>query len=251
MKKLLIVCVLFSCAFHAMELEVDQMEVSSADDSESMDCNSVECESGEYDSMECGSSDIDEERQAKIESYRSLYQAISRGFLKSVRDSLEQDLDINVRDQNGESPLIHAVFRCPEFVKLEMIKLLAEKQPDPRIVDNDGDNALMIAIICREEMPLINTLLTLKPDIDINAQNNYGETAFMLAVLCANVQAASFLAVYPRVNCLLKNDEGEDVLSLAQASKYERIRKLVPFIKQKMQTQELEKQMSEIQLNTW
>ena len=86
------------------------------------------------------------------------------------------DIDINAKDNNGDTPLMLAAING----KTEIVKLLLTRPDiDINAKDNNGDTPLMLAAI--NGKPKIVELLLARRDIDINAKDGTGSTAIELA----------------------------------------------------------------------
>ena len=89
-----------------------------------------------------------------------------------------QVININEKDANGKTILIHAIedYSSDNIIKM----LLSEKDIDINAKDAEGKTALMYAFETHCNEDIIKLLLSEK-DIDINAKDNEGKTALMYA----------------------------------------------------------------------
>jgi len=71
----------------------------------------------------------------------SLIYAAMDGNIKGVRKSLEKGVDVNTRNDYGQTALWWALYKG----HLEIAKLLIEKGADVNAIDNSGKTALMFA----------------------------------------------------------------------------------------------------------
>lgn len=127
--------------------------------------------------------------------------------------------DVNAKDNHGRTPLMISSSR---FFQNE-VKLLLDAKADVKAKDENGWNALMFAsasvfrssefgahgdgmILWLGATKIIEQLIS--AGIDVNAQNNNGETALMLAVKAGNAHfAETFLAKGANPNA--KNKDGK------------------------------------------
>ncbi len=79
--------------------------------------------------------------QAEPDKINSLFAFVEKGSTKPVNQLLEQGADINVRDKNGDTPLIIAVRKND----LVMTNLLLNKGASTIVMNNTGEHALGIA----------------------------------------------------------------------------------------------------------
>ncbi|HEY4362916.1 MAG TPA: ankyrin repeat domain-containing protein [Bryobacteraceae bacterium] len=107
----------------------------------------------------------------------ALMRAAGRGDLAAVMDLLGQGADPNAQDSSGWSALIYAL---PDGRK-EVLEALIKAGADPHVRSATGQTSLMAAVVSgwkgREE-----TVSLLASQSDINAQDQDGKTALMLAV---------------------------------------------------------------------
>lgn len=127
--------------------------------------------------------------------------------------------DVNTKDSDGRTPLMISSTRF----FYEEIRILLDAKADVQIKDKNGWNALMYAsasVFRREEIgahgdgmivwlkatQIIEELILV--GIDVNAQNNDGETALMLAIKSGNAHFAETLLA-KGANPNIKNKKGK------------------------------------------
>lgn len=97
----------------------------------------------------------------------------------------EEHVDLNFEDDNGATPLDHAIENDPEHFKIA--KLLIEKGADINRTDDDGNTYLMKAAEFETDDHYDNfAKLLIEKGIDINKANNTGETPIMRAIVLKN-----------------------------------------------------------------
>lgn len=107
-------------------------------------------------------------------------------------------LDFNAHDKDGYTALLCAAQFCPDLVKL----LLRIRGIDINRAEFTHGNTALLAAFGRES----NVIRLLKrPDVNINVQNNRGETALILAVASGYRHAVKHLLDTPCVKINLKD----------------------------------------------
>ena len=110
-------------------------------------------------------------------------------------NQLVKDVDINKQDTNGNNMLMHAI----SAKNVQAVNLLLEKGIDINGIDNNKNTPLIASIISGNNsiaQAIINQG-TLNKNINLNAVNEFGDSALSLAVKNNNVQI---------VKALLAND---------------------------------------------
>jgi len=174
-------------------------------------------------------SGIDVNVGCSLDNRSPLYWAIYFGQHDAFQALLATEgIDVNSRDVNGEVPLMIAVSTIGEGgARGGMAEaLLAHPDIDVSVIGREGNSVLMMAIRSNiSDQPYIPTLLQM-PGLNINAVNEYGETALMM--LLDNLRTKSFdgprqkdtallsqLLAVPGVNVNAQNDRGETALMFA------------------------------------
>ena len=108
-----------------------------------------------------------------------LFAAVYYNRIEYVNQYLEDGGDIMVRDDNGSTMLIHALYYTP--YKIKMMELLLKYGIDINAVNKKGDTALMISIYdYKKDIKTLDILLKNKADTSIRNCNM--ESALMIAV---------------------------------------------------------------------
>lgn len=98
-----------------------------------------------------------------------IHTATFLGNVKALKQHIDADSDLNVKDQYGSTPLIIAT----TFGKSEIAKTLINVGADLHITNNDGSTPLHIAsFFCRTD--IVKALL--EKGADKTLKNNYGST---------------------------------------------------------------------------
>jgi len=108
------------------------------------------------------------------------------------------------------SERLHSSAKSGEYANVE---ILVEKGVDVNAQDNDGDTALMIAV--REGHTEVVKLL-IEVGADVNAQDSDGDTALMTASRGGYLDVVQLL-IDAGVDVNAKNDSGETALSLVES----------------------------------
>ncbi len=122
--------------------------------------------------------------------------------------------DINVRDDNGNTPLIYAA----ETHNTKVIELLIQKNADINAVNNDGSTALMLAVNNLETVKLLA-----EKGADVNFQAS-GSTALISACKYRNrnIDVIKYL-VSKKADINAQDDEGYTALNKTLDSMGERL----------------------------
>ncbi|XP_046339096.2 serine/threonine-protein phosphatase 6 regulatory ankyrin repeat subunit C-like [Haliotis rufescens] len=105
---------------------------------------------------------------------RDLYSASYDGNLEEVKRLLSQGVDVNCRWRSG-TPVMWAAYRGHR----DVVELLVSEGADVSLVDRNGHNTLHYACV-GGHLETVKFVLSLHV-VDIDARNNYGETAADLA----------------------------------------------------------------------
>jgi ankyrin repeat protein len=112
------------------------------------------------------------------DSNTALISGIYFGDIGIVQLLLEKDADVNAKDRDGKTALMHAINKPSD-----MVELLIEKGAKLDMKDNDGKTALMHAVQYND---MDAVALLLRNRADPNITDNEGKTALMLAICFPN-----------------------------------------------------------------
>lgn len=115
-----------------------------------------------------------------------LIDASKIGDGKKVKELLETDININIKDDDGYTALTHSVYGG----YLKCVKLLIKKGANVNIKDNNGYTALMEATT-HGYIEIVKFLL--ENDADPNIRDNKGYTALMIAADTENPEIVKVL----------------------------------------------------------
>jgi uncharacterized protein len=96
-----------------------------------------------------------------------------------MKTLIDKGIDINQRDNNGNTALMKAAWRC----SVDNVRILLDKGADVNIKNNVGETALMSAIAasCEDQKYIDLVRALLDKGADINARTKEGKTALMMA----------------------------------------------------------------------
>lgn len=135
-----------------------------------------------------------------------IYEASYYGQIEEMKKYIQDGVDLNKKDEGGDLPLtLAAIYNQYEAVKLllenganvnkkagygrtalmqadsvKVIELLLKSGADMELIDDAGDNALLLA---SEKCNIKKAEILLKNGMDINQKNNSGQTPLMKVVL--------------------------------------------------------------------
>ncbi len=112
----------------------------------------------------------------KMNGMSALHTAAVRGHTDTVKVLLDKGVDVNTRDKAGRTALMWAANRG----QTDTVRLLLDRGADIQAKD---DTREMTALMTAAFMGRADTVeLLLERGADVNARNNYGHTAYKLAV---------------------------------------------------------------------
>ncbi|CAH1803182.1 unnamed protein product [Owenia fusiformis] len=143
-----------------------------------------------------------------------LHYQVERGvFLNNEEFLKHEQFDIDVTNEFGETPLMVAARRCHD----DIVKKLIDKNAKVGATDNAGNTALHHAVATsREEtsqIVLTVGILLSKEDLDINQQNNEGNTAAHINTLRGDFSVTNML-LRNGANPDLTNSSGKSVFRI-------------------------------------
>lgn len=139
-----------------------------------------------------------------------LFEAVRDGCVDRVAHLLEADpSQINARDDQGFTPLIHAAMYADE----PLVRLLLEKGADPNAKNDDGVTALMQVT---NSVPKSRALL--EAGAEVNAQSDIGNTPLIRAAVYADGTPLVQLLLEHHADVNLCNSFGDSPLIAAAIS---------------------------------
>lgn len=180
----------------------------------------------------------------------ALMYAMQKGCDKAGELLLKNKANPNLQDKEGKTALMFAA----EQGKLTSTEMLVKYEADLTLTDKNGQNALMIAAAegqtdivrflaedCREEKakdvanrqqdtPGNNKqhpAYAVKKAVDLNARDNDGNTALMLAARNGHAETFQILARQKSVDFTLTNRAGQNIVDIIEASNDNRLKKLL------------------------
>jgi hypothetical protein len=151
--------------------------------------------------------------------YSINYFDIPRISLKSNEDETEYEyyLDEDFYEDKVKNPLMYAA----KWERLEMVQvLLQHEEINVNVQDEKGDTALMYAVK-EGNLDIVQALLE-HPRIDVNLQNNDGHNALIIAVLLKyrELDIVKALLEHPRIDVNLQERDGNTTLIIAANNGY-------------------------------
>lgn len=136
------------------------------------------------------------------------FNAAENGDLEIIKN-LAPTVNINAQDDMLEDTALHLACNRGH---INIIKfLLTMPELDINNQNEHGQTALLLAT----EYENIVKLLLATPNIDVNIQDNYGTTALIRAVMCNNEHSVKLLLAVPDININARNSSGKTALSQA------------------------------------
>jgi ankyrin repeat protein len=120
----------------------------------------------------------------------ALHYAVDGANLDAIKFILMEKADVNARDNNGWSPLLRA---ASTNASKEIAELLCKFKSNVNILDNDHKSALMTAVV-NGNQPFVQVLV--ENGADLTLKNDFGRTAYDLAVSMDRRKVVKYLAEY-------------------------------------------------------
>ncbi len=144
---------------------------------------------------------------------KKLFSAIDSANTKRVAKLIKSGIDINSKNEDGETPLMYAIDRhggsvIPHF---DEFKLLFEAGADRSIINEKGENAFIIAVKSGKK-DIIKVFLD--NGEDVNFQTADGNTALIYAKGLYRGRKVVEMLLAAGANVHLENNEGRNVLEM-------------------------------------
>jgi len=143
-----------------------------------------------------------------------LHQAAADGNLKEARSLISKGANVNVKDNEGRTPLFYAVENRHTF----MCDLLIVKGADINVKDADGDTPLHhAALLLRRPYDFRLAAELARRGADVNATNNQRQTPLHIALEggSSNHKHIASMLLWYNVNVNAKDSNGKTALHLA------------------------------------
>jgi uncharacterized protein len=145
--------------------------------------------------------------EAKNKPDEEILKAAKKGDSGKIHQWLSQGADVNARDKDQRTPLIHAV----RGGKLEAVRTLLDAKADVNLQDEDGNTALMEAAKRDEPQPALDLIAA---GSKLNLRDNDGWTALMEAAKHGTL-AVSRELIRKKADLDVRTADGRSALSLA------------------------------------
>ena len=124
----------------------------------------------------------------------AIFEAINRRNYKAIKLLLKHNLDLNIENQYGDTPLNHLIYTYDEKNKqlTKIVKKFLSHGADPNIIGTFGEKAIHLAAKYSNDEKLLKVLYD-NASIDINAREYNGETPLMLTAEKGNLKGTEFL----------------------------------------------------------
>ena len=136
----------------------------------------------------------------------TLFDAIRKNDLPSVKQELEKGADANSKDADGD----YALMLSAVYGSVDMMEVLLDKGANPNLKNTDGETALMWAAHDLDKMKLL-----LRKGADVNARAATGNTPLLIASVGSQQLTAIRYLVDNGADPLAKNKRGENALMRA------------------------------------
>ena len=145
-----------------------------------------------------------------------LMEAVQGGHEGAVKLLLEcNDVDINARDEDGNTPCSETISCAQRVVKGVARRLFERQDIQVNLKNPRGETLLMLATL-RENETVAEILLE-RGEIEVNATNWEGDTALMIAAREKRIIIARLLLKRKDIEVNMKNRRSQTALSLAAA----------------------------------
>ncbi|XP_048584292.1 uncharacterized protein LOC125563785 [Nematostella vectensis] len=132
---------------------------------------------------------------------------------------IKSGINVNLRDQDGNSPLLQICDIEPEKLAVVFAKLLVDNGAKIALKDKHGRNAVMKAVLSEKEQ-LLTLFLTRVSSFNINDRDKKGNTALFYAASIGNFDILrKLVVVYRKFRLSVDVTNKDGITPLIQASK--------------------------------
>lgn len=139
---------------------------------------------------------------------------------ENINNLSSEDLDINIQDEYGYTPLMYAVNRDSDFIVEDLLK----RGADPNIQNHSSNSPLMHAVNYNN---IKNVIHLLKYSADPNVQDDHGLTPLMRALCYNHIEIVKDLLKYGAKIENLKTNDGRTTVKCATVNRNYEVAKLV------------------------
>ncbi|MFP3033742.1 MAG: ankyrin repeat domain-containing protein [Wolbachia sp.] len=127
-------------------------------------------------------------QQAQLKE--ALFYAVENGDFNKVKELVDREVDVNIKDKRGSTPLIYATAYAVFFDNLDIAKYLVENRADVNAENNIGITPLQVAA---KEGKSDAVKYLVDKGANVNAINKDGDTALILATRKGNLDVVKYL----------------------------------------------------------
>ena len=147
-----------------------------------------------------------------------IFSLISNGRIRNINNILQENGDtVRARAHDKKTPLLHAVCEADEKIRSHLVRLLMKHGSNVNARDDWGRTALMYAAMDADKVDIVR-ILSRSKECDPNIQDENGNTAAILAIMCGNTAAIKILVnsttTKSSMNLELRNKQGITALEL-------------------------------------
>ena len=161
-----------------------------------------------------------------MSSTNALFRAVRGGLVDELRELLQQpDVDVNCKDVEEQTALHYAA----QHIQLPIVEVLLENGADVNSRDYHNNTPLLRLMIGFSEGNKVEIaeLLLSRENVDVDALNDSGETAFKYAATKGDYEIARLLLNTNKVDINRQYKTGSTALALATENKQIRVVELL------------------------
>lgn len=145
--------------------------------------------------------------------------AYNYDYSGSIRNMITAGVDINAKDENGNTALINIVSSKEDKNQLKKIRAVTSGRANVNIQNKEGLTALML-VASNGNDASVRALISAKPNLD--AEDRNGNTALIYAIQNNNVEGAKAI-IRGKPNFNKQNKDGNTALMLASENGFEEL----------------------------